>query len=476
MYSDERASSPLSTEGSEILSSLSLAGERGRVKALLTDKHLCFERRNGHALDLQLDTISRVHHHSTTLIPGWLAFIGLILIWVSWRVLIGHAQLALGLLGVLLSSSWVITRRPTLTIDTEAGDCHVVFGNDSNLMRLCILVQRMKEGFSLEDARKGLEILHRDTDFPRMTSITEESNKPTPLPEINPSPSLSLFLDDLDLDDDEVIEAEEVTTEPLPSWFDGPEIEPEIPDSLLQRARENLHTRRDAAWHSPQPVHSYPGMWRREEPSFLNQQPQQSEIPQQTFTPAPDSFLPSFVGSPQEGAHIPIPASFTNPDAPLPAFLNEEEEEISIVAQARIEEATLVSPEEEQETSGKFPTLSRLSGRAKGRLKVRASNRRANRDRSVVSSIVAPALGRARRLSSRLLRLRASNNHQEEIAESIRNLSEDRGGSVSDEEVERMVAHLSRREAIPVEFDSLVESDEHNVRTGGIGGITRLDA
>ena len=184
MYSDERASSPLSTEGSEILSSLSMAGEKGRVKALLTDKHLCFESRTGHALDLRLNTISRVHHHSTTLIPGWMAFIGLILIWVSWRVLVGHTQLAMGLLGILLTSGWVITRRPTLTIDTEAGDCHVVFGNDSNLMRLCILVQKMKEGASLEEARKDLEILHRDKDYPRMTNITEEASKPVPLPEI----------------------------------------------------------------------------------------------------------------------------------------------------------------------------------------------------------------------------------------------------------------------------------------------------
>jgi len=471
MYSEERASSPLSTEGSEILSSLSMAGEKGRVKALLTDKHLCFESRTGHALDLRLDTISRVHHHSTTLIPGWMGFIGLILVWVSWRVMIGHAQLAMGLFGILLTSGWVITRRPTLTIDTEAGDCHVLFGNDSNLMRLCILIQRMKEGASLEDARKGLEILHRDTDFPRMTSIAEEASKPAPLPEINPSPSLSMFLDDLDLESGEIIEAEEV--EPLPSWFDGPELEPEIPDSLLQRARENLHTRRDAAWPSPQPVNPYQGMWRTEEPAFLNQQNIEPSN-QPSLTPTPDSFLPSFVGSPQDGVHIPTPGSFSDPDQPLPVMAEaEEEEDFSIVAQARVENSQLELKENEIDDGEKFPTLNRLSGRAKGRLRVKASSRRNNRTRGLVSSLVNPAL---RRISGSILRLRSSQDHQEEIAESIRNLSEERGGDLSEQDVEQMMSHLSRRESIPTEFGSLVESDEHNVRTGGVGGITRLDA
>jgi hypothetical protein len=53
--------------------SLSLEGVRGRVRATLTEKQVSFESKSGHALDIKLDAVKRVHHHHTTLVPGWLA-------------------------------------------------------------------------------------------------------------------------------------------------------------------------------------------------------------------------------------------------------------------------------------------------------------------------------------------------------------------------------------------------------------------
>ena len=119
----------LSVKGSEIkFRSLSLGGVRGKVRATLNESQVSFESRSGHALDIRLDAIKRVHHHHTTLVPGWLGVIGGIMMWVAWRGVTGRLQAALGAAGIVLSSAHFITRRPTLTIDTNANDCHTVFG------------------------------------------------------------------------------------------------------------------------------------------------------------------------------------------------------------------------------------------------------------------------------------------------------------------------------------------------------------
>ena len=85
--------------------SLSLEGVRGRVRATLTEKQVSFESKSGHALDIKLDAVKRVHHHHTTLVPGWLAVVGLILMWVAWRGVTGKMQALLGAAGIVLSTA-----------------------------------------------------------------------------------------------------------------------------------------------------------------------------------------------------------------------------------------------------------------------------------------------------------------------------------------------------------------------------------
>ena len=95
----------LGVKGAEVnFRSLSLGGVRGKVRATLNETQISFESRSGHALDLRLDAIQRVHHHHTTLIPGWLAAVGVIFMWAAWRGFNGQFQAILGAIGIVLSA------------------------------------------------------------------------------------------------------------------------------------------------------------------------------------------------------------------------------------------------------------------------------------------------------------------------------------------------------------------------------------
>ena len=137
--------------------SLSLGGVKGKVRATLTDQQISFESKTGHALDLRLDAIRRVHHHHTTLIPGWLAAVGAILVWIGWRGVAGRMQALFASVGIVLMASHFITRKPTITIDTKANDCHTVFGADLTMIRLSSMIQNMQNGMSLEDAKMHVD-------------------------------------------------------------------------------------------------------------------------------------------------------------------------------------------------------------------------------------------------------------------------------------------------------------------------------
>ena len=218
----------LSVKGAEVIfRSLSLGGVRGKVRATMNESQISFESRSGHALDLRLDAIQLVHHHLTTLIPGWLAVVGGIFMWVAWRGVTGRVQAILGAAGIVLSSAHFITRRPTLTIDTKAEDCHTVFGSDMAMMRLCSLIQKMNNGMNLEQAKASVEQMVSDSEYPRTRDVILEELIPEPV-EIFPSPVLSHFLDNIDREssEDGVIDADIVSPAiviedlDLPIWDD----------------------------------------------------------------------------------------------------------------------------------------------------------------------------------------------------------------------------------------------------------------
>ncbi len=498
----------LSVKGAEVIfRSLSLGGVRGKVRATMNESQISFESRSGHALDLRLDAIQRVHHHHTTLIPGWLAVVGGIFMWVAWRGVTGRVQAILGAAGIVLSSAHFITRRPTLTIDTKAEDCHTVFGSDMAMMRLCSLIQKMNNGMNLEQAKASVEQMVSDSEYPRTRDFILEELIPEPV-EIFPSPVLSHFLDNIDREssEDGVIDADIVSPAiviedlDLPIWDDEYETpQHEVSPGLISRAKSNLFTQRNNViqngWQEPPTQQTQQGIHRSEVsnvPSYGMINPQGVPIYSQPAThpqptPIPTEFLPSFVGA--SGAHIPgvVPEMFSSPDTPLRQPV-EEVELPSLVASARREEYLDAEIVDEEILSPKerYPEMSKLSVKPKNRRITNRKNKSGRlRGSSVIAELVRPSLGRASKITKKLfrrksrttdaLRIQAENSRQSQLVSSIQNLAKSKGGNVSDDEVNEMMSHLSPSPVIPSSFGDLVSTEVKSKPGDNVASIPRLD-
>jgi len=88
--------------------------------------------------------------------------------------------------------------------------------------------------------------------------------------------------------------------------------------------------------------------------------------------------------------------------------------------------------------------------------------------------------------SAESLRVRTHQNLREEALSSIRNLSENNGGDLPQNEVDRMHQHISRAHSLieqrqqneleSVSFDDLVDSEAHLSTSEGKSGLRRLDS
>ena len=267
MQSIGHVNSPTSGENLEVLGSLTLDGTAGKVLAVLDERMLSFESKTGHITSIRLSEILHTHHHNSRLAPFWVAFLGVIFVWFGYRI-IDPLNFRLGtmVLGGLFISTWILTGKPTLTIETKDNVCFAIMGNDARLMRMNHLVQRINQGMTLKEARDGLELLERDTDYPGVT-ILEESLDILPPVNIETPASITTFLGNdveespmamfdsamFSSDEEQVLEAEPVhkAEMELPDWFT--ENEPELDvgllpnfsaDGLIQRANGNIETRR----------------------------------------------------------------------------------------------------------------------------------------------------------------------------------------------------------------------------------------
>lgn len=157
--------------GSEILATFRLAGVGGAIKGVLNEKSLLLERRDGKGLRVDIDTIRRVRHHHTPVIPQGLTWIGVITLILATRVLSGPIQIYALVVGAITIFTWLMGRKPTLCIDTEQGDRHMLHGPDSLLLRTQMMINRLCEGKTMDEAREGLDDVQINPNFPSISPL-----------------------------------------------------------------------------------------------------------------------------------------------------------------------------------------------------------------------------------------------------------------------------------------------------------------
>ena len=460
-----------------VLHGLRVAGESGRARASLGESRVSIEFKNGNCIDIRYDQIVRMQHHNTTLVPGWVGFVGLCLFYASWRVITPpDIRFGVFFLGLAMISGWVLTKRPTLTLDTKLGDCHVLHAIDSRLLKFSTMIQRMNDGLTLEEARVGVDLLNEDTEFPRQAANDALQALPAPIRDLEPARTLTQFLgkssdelDEFEIDEDLPRWAKDNMNQ-IPLTMD--DIEPRQ-HGIIERGRANIGTRRGI--NSPLDIHQVTNPSHNTTAQFqgdaplgipMHQQPisssrmiqeatgNRTEARQLPFTPLPNNFLPSYVGP--EGAHIPSSADeFNSPDVPLmDAELIEEESALSLVEQGLIRHSTHASAAKSNPS-----TVRRDSKGHRKRFQIRTAPKQ-----RIASSRKKIGLETGRIFSSVMTRVR----------ETISNLHEE---GIPDEIIEHMTEHISEEEdvQVPVSFSSLTESQEVAPAQSNQLGLRRID-
>jgi hypothetical protein len=439
-------------EKSELFGNLSLVGSGGRFVAVLTKRQLTLERFDGHGIRLSLGSISRMRHMKVPMFPSGTVPIGLLAIYLGMSVLMPPYAMVATAGGSLTLLGYVLSRTSVLAIETEAGDRHIISGSEGILLRLCLMVDRVRHGSSIDEARRGLE--HIDSELPAYPAFRDAGGG---LPEVNglltapedellftaePEPENEMlftdFADPLPPPTPEPAMAEveslfpwedEVHTESVPSYDPSPQ---EVARSAYERAWGKDEA---PSWYEEKPVGSRidsalgeaaVGMDMFGEGGMFDAEPATSYSPPTTpapsssVTPAasyvpPETYInaagpPAVERRPTSSQMIRraqgrfgTPGPYNGPGLPDPTEAAIREEcRPGVVKQARAKQALLTSgeasrPALDASSLEEFPGLSRIaSSMSSGRVKT--SRRKASRRRpSWIGTLLGqttPAAGR----------------------------------------------------------------------------------
>ena len=507
------------------IDSLYLDGAVGRVIATIDERMLSLETKTGHALDIKVHSINRVHHHHTRLIPFSFATIGLGLIWSSIRIFSSTPlQIITMITGLGLIIGWAVTRKPTLTIDTEVGDCHVITGSDYSLLKLNTILMRLQRGFKIHEAITGLEILNSDAEYPR-NALLEPNEVPVNIVEVSRPESIASFLStdiaesvsaetndgiSLDMGLFDLDTQPEVASENLPSWLRNPTESIQNTNenhghSLIQKGIENVGDRRNRQVNQSMPMFNQIdvdlSIPQRERAEQVNHRDigllSKSETHNVESGPSmiPD-LLPNFCN--KEGFHIPNQntesqpemgySSFASPDSLLGNVDDYGEPVESLVASARKSSNQLrrEAHEEEALIASKSTRLRKKSILANSRLvKRRPSKNKKNNNRTGRLIPTAGRIGNSIRevassISNRIINTleestqsetslrERSNQGMEMELETFSNLAHSNGGHLPDEKVREMEEHVRRRKALLEQNQQEIEESDDTFSFGDL--------
>ena len=185
---------PTEKRRSELVGGLYLVGARGKFCALITERQLTIERFDGKGVRLDLSAIDRMRHLKIPMLPSGSILLGLIAIYLGITTIVAPISwLAVGT-GASIILANVVSRYSILAIETGSGDRHLVSGSESNLLKLCLIVDRVRHGSPIEEALLGLENLESEVPvFPSIRDATGQLGQQSrvSLPEYFPPMNLA---------------------------------------------------------------------------------------------------------------------------------------------------------------------------------------------------------------------------------------------------------------------------------------------
>ena len=202
--------------------SLRLAESSERVNITLDERMLSIQGRRQATVDIRINAIQTMKHHSSQLIPPWMVILGMAFVWIGYRLVVPPIY-RLGFIGAgsAMVLARFVTKQPTLTLQTTSGDTHVVYGNERILNRISFMFHHLANGKGMEEVRKLMEAIEGDLNAGPVSSDV----LPAPeLPVIIQTPQpLDAFLASTGL---EVAVPEQVGVEEPPEWTPTQEPEP----------------------------------------------------------------------------------------------------------------------------------------------------------------------------------------------------------------------------------------------------------
>ncbi|MEC9119807.1 MAG: hypothetical protein VYC33_00590 [Candidatus Thermoplasmatota archaeon] len=147
---------------SELFDNLNLVGISGRFCGILTERQLTFEDYSGYGIRINLSNISTLRNINLAKLPNSFLTIGAIGVWVGATIITSPIGWAVAATGALSVFGYLKLKNPVLSIETNAGDKYLVTGTQSELLRLCMMVDRVMHGCTIEEAKVGLQELEEE--------------------------------------------------------------------------------------------------------------------------------------------------------------------------------------------------------------------------------------------------------------------------------------------------------------------------
>jgi len=162
---------PTEKRRAELIGGLYLVGARGKCCAVITERQLTIERIDGKGFRLDLAAIERMRHLKIPVLPSGTNLIGLVAIYLGFTTIVSPINWLAVALGASIIISNIVSRYAILAIETGSGDRHLVSGSEGDLLKLCLIVDRVRHGSNMDEAMLGLENL--ETEIPTFPALRD---------------------------------------------------------------------------------------------------------------------------------------------------------------------------------------------------------------------------------------------------------------------------------------------------------------